>query len=103
MRNLKRVLTIALAAVMLVAAMTVCVSAAGSKFTDVNAKDETLYDAVTLLEGLGIAKGTSETTFGTNENVTREQMAAFVYRLMKAGKSLEGGENNTYWKLAGIR
>ena len=95
MRNLKRVLTIALAAVMLVAAMTVCVSAAGTKFTDVNAKDEYLYKSVTLLEGLGIAKGTSDTTFGTNEDVTREQMAAFVYRLMKAGKSLEGGENNT--------
>jgi len=95
MRNLKRVLTIALAAVMLVAAMTVCASAAGTKFTDVNAKDEYLYESVTLLEGLGIAKGTSDTTFGTNEDVTREQMAAFVYRLMKAGKTLEGGENNT--------
>lgn len=94
MRNLKRVLTI-LAAVMLVAAMTVCASAAGTKFTDVNEKDEALYKAVTLLEGLGITKGTSDTTFGTNEDVTREQMAAFVYRLMKAGKSLEGGENNT--------
>lgn len=95
MRNLKRVLTIALAAVMLVAAMAVSASAAGTKFTDVNAKDEALYKAVTLLEGLGITKGTSDTTFGTNEDVTREQMAAFVYRLMKAGKSLEGGENNT--------
>ena len=78
MRNLKRVLTIALAAVMLVAAMTVCVSAAGTKFTDVSTKDEALYKAVTLLEGLGITKGTSDTTFGTNEDVTREQMAIAV-------------------------
>ncbi len=95
MRNFKKILTIALAAMMLMAAMAVCVSAAGTKFTDVSENDEVLYKAVSLLEGMGITKGVSEDTFGTNEDVTREQMAAFVYRLMKAGKSLEGGENNT--------
>lgn len=95
MRNLKRVLTIALASVTLAAAMAVGTAAAGTKFTDVSAKDETLYKAVTLLEGMGITQGTSDTTFGTNEDVTREQMAAFIYRLMKGGKTLEGGENNT--------
>lgn len=95
MRNLKRVLTIALASVTLSAAMAVGSSAAGTKFTDVSTKDETLYKAVTLLEGMGITKGTSDTTFGTNDDVTREQMAAFIYRLMKGGKTLEGGENNT--------
>ena len=98
MRNLKRVLTIALAAVMLVAALAVGASAAGTKFTDVNANDEALYKAVSLLEGLGITKGTSDTTFGTNDDVTREQMAAFVYRLMNAGKSIEGGENHTLFE-----
>ncbi|MFX5245348.1 S-layer homology domain-containing protein, partial [Acinetobacter baumannii] len=44
---------------------------------------------------LGITKGTTETKFGTDELVTRQQMAAFIYRLMKAGRSQEGGVNQT--------
>lgn len=95
MRNLKRVLVIGLAAVMLVVALSMSAFAAQSKFTDVNTNDETLTNAVSLLEGLGITKGTSATTFGTNEYVTRAQMAAFIYRLMHTGKSLEGGYNHT--------
>lgn len=95
MRNLKRVLTIVLAAVMLISTMAFCVSAAETKFTDVTTKDKYLYDAVTLLEGLGVTNGVTEDTFGTNDDVTREQMAVFVYRFMKAGKLIEGGENYT--------
>lgn len=95
MRNFKRILTIGLTALMLLAMLSVSAFAAQTKFTDVNAKDETLTQAVSLLEGIGVTKGTSETTFGTNEPVTRQQMAAFIYRLMKSGKSLEGGENTT--------
>lgn len=95
MRNLKRVLVIGLAAVMMVAALSVSAFAAQTKFTDVSTSDETLTKAVSLLEGLEITKGTSATTFGTSEYVTRAQMAAFIYRLMHAGKSLEGGDNHT--------
>lgn len=95
MRNFKRILTLGLAAIMLFAVLSVSAFAAQSKFTDVNAKDETLTKAVSLLEGIGVTYGTSDTTFGTNEPVTRQQMAAFIYRLMKAGKTLEGGENTT--------
>lgn len=95
MRKSTRLLTIGLAFVMLFAMLAFSVSAAETKFTDVNAKDETLTKAVTLLEGIGVTKGTSDTTFGTNEAVTRQQMAAFIYRLINRGKSLEGGENST--------
>ena len=95
MSKFKRILTVGITAVMLLAVLSVSAFAATTKFTDVNAKDETLSKAVSLLEGLGVAKGTTETTFGTNENVTRQQMAAFIYRLMKKGSTLEGGDNNT--------
>lgn len=95
MSKFKRILTVGITAVMLLAVLSVSAFAATTKFTDVNAKDETLSKAVSLLEGLGVAKGTTETTFGTNENVTRQQMAAFIYRLMKKGTTLEGGDNNT--------
>lgn len=95
MRKSTRILTIGLAIAMLFAMLAFSVSAAETKFTDVNAKDETLTKAVALLEGIGVTKGTSDTTFGTNEPVTRQQMAAFIYRLINRGKSLEGGENTT--------
>lgn len=96
MRNFKFLATT------IVALMLACVLAVASfavattPFTDVDdKKNQPLAEAVSLLNGLGVAKGTSETTFGTMDHVTRQQMAAFVYRLMKGGKSLEGGTNAT--------
>lgn len=95
MRNFKFLAT-AIVAVMLACVLAVASFAATTPFTDVDdVKNETLSDAVSLLNGLGVAKGVSETKFGTMEHVTRQQMAAFVYRLMKQGKSLEGGSNST--------
>lgn len=94
MRKLTRILTAGLTAAMLLASLALGASAA-SKFSDVSAKDETLTKAVALLEGLGVTKGTSDDTFGTNDPVTRQQMAAFIYRLMNRGKSVEGGDNTT--------
>ena len=95
MRNFKFLAT-AIVAVMLACVLAVASFAATTPFKDVDdKKNETLSDAVSLLNGFGIAKGTSETTFGTMEHVTRQQMAAFVYRLMKSGKSIEGGSNST--------
>ena len=75
MRKSTRILTIGLAIAMLFAMLAFSVSAAETKFTDVNAKDETLTKAVALLEGIGVTKGTSDTTFGTNEPVTRKHHA----------------------------
>ena len=93
MRNLKKFLTLALAVVMVVSVFAFSASAA--QFTDVDENNEYLAKAVNLLSNVGITKGTSETTYGTEELVTREQMAAFIYRLMKKGQSVEGGANNT--------
>ncbi len=94
MRNFIRFLATALVAALIVCAFCVTTSAANTKFTDVDDKNEVLSNAVGLLEHLGITKGTTETTFGTYENVTRQQMAAFVYRFLHEGKSL--GESKNY-------
>ncbi len=95
MRNYLKFLATAMVAALLICAISVTSFAASTKFSDVDDHDETLSEAVALLSHLEITKGTSETTFGTMESVTREQMAAFVYRLMKPGKSIEGGSNTT--------
>ena len=42
------------------------------------------YDAVKWCYNLGIITGTTATTFSPNENVTREQIAAIIYRAYKA-------------------
>ncbi len=90
MRKITKLLTLALAALMIMGAMPV-----SAAFADVSVDDAALYDAVELLTTLGVAKGTSETEFSPEALVTRQQMAAFVYRLMKAGRSSEGGVNTT--------
>ena len=69
--------------------------AATTDFADVNPKNEVLVEAVDLLDYMGVAKGTSETTFGADELVTREQFALFVYRLMKGGKDAPANASNT--------
>ena len=54
-----------------------------------------LEKAITNLEELGIAKGITEDDFGEELKVSREQMAAFIYRLKNNGASLENAENTT--------
>lgn len=91
MRKIAKLMSIVLVGAALAA---VCaISASAASFKDISAKDEELYNAVQLLNSLGIVKGQSDTTFGASKPVTREQMAAFIYRMMKEGRSLEGGEN----------
>lgn len=92
MRKATKLLTLVLAALMIMSVVSIPASAA---YTDVSLENAALYDAVELLSTLGVAKGTTETTFGPDELVTRQQMAAFIFRLMKAGKSIEGGTNET--------
>lgn len=94
MRNFKKFLTLALSSVAIAAMM--CASAfAATAFSDVPASDANLTQAVSLLSDLNVAKGTTTSTFGVRESVTRQQMAAFLYRLMNKGKSVEGGTNST--------
>ncbi len=94
MRKFAKLLSLILAVLTVVSVCSFTTSAL--QFEDIDpAKNEELATAVELLSSLGIVKGTSEVTFSPKTSVTRQQMAAFVYRLMKGGKSVEGGENFT--------
>ncbi|MBO5382967.1 MAG: S-layer homology domain-containing protein [Ruminococcus sp.] len=95
MRNIIRFLTTTLVAVLLVCSFCMTASAATTPFIDVDDSDETLSEAVALLAHLNVTKGTTETTFGTVEDVTRQQMAAFIYRFVKQGRTLENASNSS--------
>jgi len=53
-------------------------------FTDIGTLDAATQKAINQLAQLGISKGTTATTFSPLENVTREQMALFISRLVTA-------------------
>jgi hypothetical protein len=95
MKNFKKFLTLVLAVMMVVSSFAFSTSAATTKFEDVDAKNEALVKAVDLLSYMNVAKGTSETTFGADELVTRQQFALFIYRLMKGGKDAPAGAANS--------
>lgn len=95
MKNFKKFLTLVLAVMMIVSSVAFSTSAATTKFEDIDAKNEELVKAVDLLNYMGVAKGTSETTFGASEAVTRQQFALFIYRLMKGGKDAPAGAANS--------
>ncbi len=86
MRNLKKFLALVLAMIMVVSAAAVV----SADFTDV-AADDRYAAAINDLAVKGIVKGTSDTTFGPTQNVTREQMALFVAR------SITGELNDEAW------
>ena len=52
-------------------------------FTDTADLSAEIQAAITALASHGITVGTPATTFGPNDNVTREQMALFLYRFGK--------------------
>ncbi len=95
MRNFKKFLTLVLAVMMVVSAMSFTTSAAVTNFEDVDPDNEALVKAVDLLEYMGITKGVSATEFGAEQPVTREQFALFMYRLMKGGKDAPSKASNT--------
>ena len=77
MRNLKRVLSLALASVMLVGMMVVGTSAAG--YADVDAEDN--VEAIEVLQAVGIMVGDNG-SFNPDQNVTRNEMAVVMSNLM---------------------
>ena len=55
-------------------------TASGSTFTDVKDTTSWYYKAVCWAAKNGIVNGVTETTFAPNNNITREQLAAILYR-----------------------
>jgi len=80
MRNLKRVLSLALATVMLLGMMVMGTSAAN--VSDFNDSDRIVnVEAATVTTGLGIFEG-ADGNFMPNEPVTRAQMATIIVKLL---------------------
>ena len=84
MRNLKRALSLALAAIMLIGMMVVSASAAS--YNNLTDKDEIVSkDAVSMLVSLGIIEGKPDGSYGPTENVDRAQMAKMLSVIMNKG------------------
>ena len=91
MRNFKRLMSGSLATLMIVAAM---MTGASAKSYDDVASTDAYAEQIELLSDIGVIKGTSENEFSPDEDVTREQMAMLLFRLM-IGKDNAGKINST--------
>ena len=84
MKNLKRVLSLALSGIMLVGMMAVSAGAVNAKdFTD--ADEITHNEAVSIFTALSIIDGKEDGSFDPAGNVTRGQMAKMITRAMFGG------------------
>lgn len=78
MNAFKKVIGTALAALMIGGCGTLTFA---KNYDDVD-EDYVSKNEISILSDIGVIKGTSENEFSPDENVTREQMAAFLFRLM---------------------
>jgi hypothetical protein len=82
MRNLKKILALALALVMTLSVMSVAsASTAGTSFKD-DASITQYDEAVQVLTGLGVLKGGDNNSFNPNDTITRAEAAAIIYRVV---------------------
>ena len=87
MRNLKRVLSLALAALMLMGMMVVGAGAASKDFTD--ASEIKNVEAVDVMVALGILEGGDKGDFQPNSILTREQAAKIICYLLLGTENAE--------------
>ena len=84
MRNLKRALSLALAAIMLIGMMVV--SASAVSYNDLTDKDQIVNkDAVSMLVTLGVIEGKPDGSYAPTEGVDRAQMAKIISVIMNQG------------------
>lgn len=85
MRNLKRVLSLALALVMVIGMMVI--GAGAASFGD--QKDIAKEEAAAVMQGLGIMEGDENGNFNPDDVLTREQAAAMLARTVLGEKGAE--------------
>ena len=66
-------------------------------FTDISGKSAEIRTAINQIKQLGITVGKTATTYAPDDNVTREEMAMFISRLLK--KATVGPGGNTEYLL----
>lgn len=94
MLKLKKTLAVLLAVAMLsTVALSAVITTSAKDFSDV-APDNAYAAQIDMLSDIGVIVGTTDTEFSPNENVTREQMALLLYRLM-TGKDNSGRVNTS--------
>jgi len=69
-------------------------SGADQGFTDISGYSAAIQTAINQLKQLGVTAGTTATTYSPDDNVTREQMAMFLERLLAKTAVGRGGEND---------
>lgn len=95
MRNLKRVLSLALASVMLIGMMVVGASAAN--YDDFSDKDKIVNkEAVSTLVELGVIAGKDDGTYDPTGIVTRAEMAKMICVVLNGGKDPSLGNVTKY-------
>lgn len=86
----KKIMSTSLAAMMVAGSGTMTFA---KNYDDVDSDHEAKTE-ISILSDIGVIKGTSDGEFSPNELVTREQMAAFLFRLM-LGRDDAGRVNTT--------
>ena len=95
MRNLKRALSLALAAVMVLGMMVIGASAAS--YDDFSDKDEIVNkEAVSVLVELGVIAGKDDGTYDPTGIITRAEMAKLICTVLNGGKDPNLGNVVTY-------
>jgi hypothetical protein len=70
-------------------------SGADQGFTDISGQSAEIQTAINQIKQLGVTTGTTATTYSPDDNVTKEQMAMFVERLLAKTPVGPGGQNDT--------
>ena len=101
MKNLKRVLSLALTGTMLAGMMTIGASAANKDFTDADEIQHT--EAVNVMSTLGVLKGKDTGAFDPTTTVTRAEMAKIICVMLNGGNdpTLGSGSNAMFSDING--
>lgn len=91
MNNLKRVLSLVLALVMIVGVMAV---ASATEFTD--QKEITHTEAVDTMNALGVILGKDDGSYDPTANITRGEMCTIIARILNSGKLPAVGSSSAY-------
>ena len=64
-------------------------------FTDISGKSAEIQTAINQIKQLGVTVGKTATTFAPDDNVTREEMALFIQRMLHATATGPGGQSDS--------
>ena len=64
-------------------------------FTDISGKSAEIQTAINQIKQLGVTVGKTATTFAPDDNVTREEMALFIQRMLHVTPTGPGGESDS--------